>query len=333
MVEPLISVIVPVFNTEKYLSRCIESIVSQTYKNLEIIIVDDGSTDKSGALADSIGKTDNRIKVIHKKNGGLSSARNAGITRATGNYIGFVDSDDCIESDMYKKLLDAIEEYQCTIAVCGRHDVFEDDRIKRVGLCPVKKMLISGKEAVGNILIWDQMDSSACDKLFSAHVFKKYKFPEGQLSEDVAIMYKIMLDAANIILIPACLYNYYHRSNSITTSKSFNVNRLHIDNHSKEILNYVSSSCPELIEKAIYFRCSILLYLYDLLIDAGKYKEKEYINKIYDYSSELRQNWNIYTKYGKSHESIKSKLKKRLMLYPSLYLYIKIVWRIIRKRG
>ena len=128
-VQPLISIVVPVYNVKQFLTKCLNSIISQTYSNLEIIVVDDGSTDGSATICDDYAKKDKRISVIHKENGGLASARNAGIDVAKGTYIGFVDSDDYIEPYMYEKLLQAILKYSCNIAVCGINYVFDDGEV------------------------------------------------------------------------------------------------------------------------------------------------------------------------------------------------------------
>jgi len=121
-----ISIVVPVYNVEQYLEKCVNSIINQTYKNLEIILIDDGATDSSGKLCDELAKIDNRIKVYHKENGGLSDARNYGVERATGDYIGFVDSDDCIDSEMYEKLYEAIRKENVDVAECNLKIIYPD---------------------------------------------------------------------------------------------------------------------------------------------------------------------------------------------------------------
>ena len=130
-----ISVVVPVYNVEQYLEKCVNSIINQTYKNLEIILVDDGATDKSGKLCDELAKLDNRIMAYHKKNGGLSDARNYGVERATGDYIGFVDGDDYIDAEMYEKLYEAIKKENVDVAECNLKIIYSD----RVELFTEKK--------------------------------------------------------------------------------------------------------------------------------------------------------------------------------------------------
>ena len=134
-----ISVIVPVYNVEAYLPRCVESIMAQTYQNLEIFLVDDGTKDNCGAICDAYARQDNRVRVIHKENGGLSSARNAGIDASTGEYLSFVDSDDWIEPDMYEKMMGLMEKYGVRLVCAGRWDVSSRTGEKRLGLCPPRE--------------------------------------------------------------------------------------------------------------------------------------------------------------------------------------------------
>ena len=132
--EKLISVIIPVYNVEKYLRRCIDSVINQTYKNLEIIIVDDGSTDNSSNICDEYTNKDSRVKVVHKENGGLSSARNVGIELAKGDLIAFVDSDDYIELEMYEKLKENMDKYDSDIAICQYYNSFKYSIKRQIGV-------------------------------------------------------------------------------------------------------------------------------------------------------------------------------------------------------
>ena len=169
--NPLISVIVPVYNVEAWLPRCGDSILSQTYENLEILLVDDGSTDDSGLICEEYAKKDTRIRVIHKENGGLSSARNSGLDAASGEYIGFVDSDDWIEPEMYAEMLSLMLKSDAQIVCAGRYDVAGGTGEKTVGLCPKRQEQVSGEELAGRIFLWDHCDSSACDKLYRRELF------------------------------------------------------------------------------------------------------------------------------------------------------------------
>ena len=176
-----ISVIVPVYNVEKYLSKCIDSILSQTYKNLEIILVDDGSPDSSPKICDKYKERDNRIKVIHKKNGGLASARNAGMDIATGKYIGFVDSDDMIAEDMYEVLLENMIKSNAEIAVCYKTDILEN---LQTGKGIVEEL--NKTQALKKMVLGIEFGSHACDKLFKREILvSDIRFPEGKTYEEL----------------------------------------------------------------------------------------------------------------------------------------------------
>ena len=177
--NPRISVIVPVYNVEQYLPRCVESILAQTYENLEILLVDDGTKDNSGAICDAYARQDARVKAIHKKNGGLSSARNAGIDAATGEYLSFVDSDDWIEPDMYEKMMALMEKYSVRLVCAGRWDVSSETGEKTLGLCPPKEEVISGEALVRRIFHWENIDSAAWDKLYHKSLFASVRYPLG----------------------------------------------------------------------------------------------------------------------------------------------------------
>lgn len=249
---PLISVIVPVYKVEALLPRCVDSIRSQTYRNLEIILVDDGSPDNCGALCDGYAREDERIKVIHKPNGGLSDARNAGIDIARGEYLGFVDSDDWIEPDMYGTLLCAALREDVKLVCCGRYDVYEGiDRT--VGLCPAKDEVISGEDLARRIFVWEGIDSAAWDKLYHRSLFREIRYPFGKICEDLPTTYRIGLDAGRVAMVAKPFYNYFHRAGSITTGKMSDA-RLHVLEHTAFILEDVEKNHPALLEHARYFR-------------------------------------------------------------------------------
>ena len=205
--NPRISVIVPVYNVEQYLPRCVESILAQTYENLEILLVDDGTKDNSGAICDAYARQDARVKAIHKKNGGLSSARNAGIDAATGEYLSFVDSDDWIEPDMYEKMMALMEKYSVRLVCAGRWDVSSETGEKTLGLCPPKEEVISGEELVRRIFHWENIDSAAWDKLYHRSLFASARYPLGVICEDVPTTYRIALDAGQAAMLPCPVYN------------------------------------------------------------------------------------------------------------------------------
>lgn len=219
--EDLISVIVPVYNMEQYLERCVNSIVDQTYRNLEIILVDDGSTDRSPRMCDEYAAKDGRIKVVHKVNGGLSDARNAGLQVATGTYIGYVDSDDWIEPQMYQRMYEACIEHQAQVAVCRYAKIYRD-HVDREGNGQVT---VFDREGILKIYLTDQPEyvvyNSVWSKLFAREVVEGVLFPVGKNSEDIMYTTKAFCKLEKAVYIDECLYDYVlDREGSI-----MNVNR------------------------------------------------------------------------------------------------------------
>ena len=215
---PLISVIVPIYKVERYLPKCVDSILSQTYSNLELILVDDGSPDGCGKLCDDYAARDNRVRVIHKPNGGLSDARNAGIQIARGKYLAFVDSDDWIEPDTYASMLPLMEKYGAKIVCAGRYDEDGLTGEAKVGLCPEKEEFVPGKELVRRIFRWDHLDSAAWDKLYHRELFREIRYPVGRVVEDVPTTYRLVLLAGGAAMLPKPVTHYVHREQSITTA-------------------------------------------------------------------------------------------------------------------
>lgn len=217
MKTPTISVIVPVYNVEPYLRKCLDSIVNQTYRNLEIILVDDGSPDNCGAVCDEYAASDSRIKVIHKENGGVSSARNAGLAAATGEWIGWVDADDWIEPDMYGYMLDKVREYSADIAVCSR---FEQYRGQCVFRGWEREQGLDTECALELLLKNDAMQNFLWDKLWRRELFDGVVFPEGRTFEDIAVMHRLFMRARRVACLPEAKYFYLQHSGSIVDNKS-----------------------------------------------------------------------------------------------------------------
>lgn len=225
MKTPLISVIVPVYNILEYLPRCVQSIRNQTYDNLEIILVDDGSTDGTGELCDKLAARDSRIKVFHKKNGGSSSARNLGLEKAAGEYIGFVDSDDYIDTAMYERLLESILEYHGSsmvkVAQIGRDEIDEQgNRLPDICVPPKTLVLISHRDFLKELLM-HRGDCSFCTKLFHRSVLEGRQFPVGALNEDFHFLVQILPEIGNILSLPEQAYHVFYRmgSNSRKTDR------------------------------------------------------------------------------------------------------------------
>ena len=225
----MISVVIPVYNTEKYLPRCIESVLAQTYRDLDVILVDDGSPDNSGKICDEYAEKDGRVRVFHKENGGVSSARNHGLEKArekSSEYIGFIDSDDWIEPEMYEKLLNVLIETNADIAACCEKTEFtkEDNRQeikagrRQSGEC-LEPTVYNRDEAVRALLKLD-ISTFVHDKLYKAHLFTGIAFPEGKVYEDLATVYKLILASERTVVLWEILYHYVRNPGSITHNKS-----------------------------------------------------------------------------------------------------------------
>lgn len=219
MEQPLISLIVPVYKTEPYLEKCVASIVNQTYPHLEIILVDDGSPDNSGILCDRLAKTDLRIRVIHKPNGGLSSARNVGLDAMTGQFVGFIDSDDWIEPHMYERLLTLALENDAQIACVGMQCDYADGRIDYFNSNYPQDQSIdvfNQTDAMRESIRARKITPSMCDKLFSCEIFRSLRFCEGIVNEDMELMPKCMALVNRVAYDPSPMYHYIIAGESIT---------------------------------------------------------------------------------------------------------------------
>lgn len=245
--ESLISVIIPIYDVEPYLRNCLDSVVGQTYRNLEIICVDDGSPDGCGAICDEYAAKDNRIRVIHKENGGLSSARNAGIEIAHGDFVSFIDSDDRVDPDMVEYLYRLLEKYDADISVCLT-TVYGKQQWKPYELA--KEEIIGSKECTERLLYNDGVSVSAWAKLYKKELFTDIRFPDGKIFEDVGTTYRTFLSAEYIALGNEAKYNYTIRENSILTG-TFDRRKLDMMEMSERMARDISEVYPDL-EKAVF---------------------------------------------------------------------------------
>lgn len=214
MKDPLISIIVPVYNVERYLDECVKSILNQTYRNLEIILIDDGSSDRCPEMCEAWAKKDPRITVIHKENGGSSSARNAGLDIARGDYIAFVDSDDYIDENMYTVLLQALQNAKTKIACCSAYHVLETGHKIPPRYAVNRTLPVAA--AIDAVFFEEQ--TSSCDKLYARSLWESVRFPEGEVNEDVAVLVPVIAKASGMAWTKEILYNYRERQGSITNS-------------------------------------------------------------------------------------------------------------------
>ncbi len=218
----MISVIVPVYNIKEYLPRCVRSITAQTYGRLEILLVDDGSTDGTGELCDKLASEDFRIRVYHQKNGGSSSARNMGLRLASGEYIGFVDSDDYIDPDMYERLYQGIVEYQVNVAQIGRDEIDEEGRLQPdICVPPDEPQRIAAGDFLRELLM-HRGDCSFCTKLIHRSLFglpwagedASHGFPQGKLNEDFHLLVRMLPQIGTLVSLPGHAYHVFYRIGS-----------------------------------------------------------------------------------------------------------------------
>lgn len=288
--DSVISIIVPVYNVGTYLRKCVDSLVKQTYQNIEIVLIDDGSTDGSGLLCDELKKIDKRIIVYHKKNGGLSDARNAGINVSKGDYITFVDGDDYLDTKACEVLISAAKRNQSRIVVAGLMLEWENGIVdKEKPLCDTERNM-SSNESLKHI--FEGRGYSACGKLYSRELFSEIQFPKGKLDEDFAIMYKLFIKSETITYIPDYVYFYYKRPGSITKS-NFTVKKLDFVENAKDATKYISERFPdsELSERVNTFLCNrINMVIHLIIFDEDRLKyQKELIQLV----NLLRSYWKI----------------------------------------
>jgi glycosyltransferase involved in cell wall biosynthesis len=321
----LISIIVPVYNMEKYLDRCMDSVLNQTYTNIEVILVDDGSTDSSPKMCDEYAEKDSRIKVVHKENGGLSDARNAGLKVATGAYIGYVDSDDWIEPDMYERMYNACVKNDAQLCVCryfseydgktvsggtGKETVFDREGILRTYICGSDDYIIYNS-------VWS--------KLFKRELVGDMVFPKGRNSEDIMYTTKAFCRLEKAVYIDTCLYHYVlDRKDSImNVGRSVRMFKDEIPFWREHIAYIKENVSPELSDLAAYYFWKRLLFYYT---DASAKKTAKRL------ADEIKGDREEISRIYLSDEVSKGDRArmKLFMASPSLYaLTVKIYERVI----
>lgn len=271
--EELISVIVPIYNVEKYLDKCLQSIINQTYKNLEIILVDDGSLDDCPQLCEEYAKRDKRIKVVHQKNGGLSTARNKGLSLAKGNYIAFVDSDDTIHQQMYEYLYETLKSHEADMSICDYNVTYEGSEIENNNIDKIERntSVYHGTEIFDNLYgSLAGVTVVAWNKLYRKELFKNIHYMEGKIHEDEFIIHRILDKAKTVVYLNLPLYNYLQRDSSIM-GRNFNVGRLDALEALEDRMEFFRhKGYTELYSKTIDCYLNLLITCY--------YSAKTYIN-------------------------------------------------------
>ena len=319
---PIISIIVPIYNVGKYLPKCIESILNQTFKNFELILVNHGSTDNSGVVCDDYAKKDTRIKIIHKSNGGVSSARNAGLYVAKGEYIGFVDPDDYIDKNMYEKLYRLCIDNNSDIAICRFNREINGKIQNKESTEEIIEL--NNMEAMNELFKGNLYRFSLCNKLFSKKCFNDVLFPEERIHEDLSTTYKLFANSKKAVYINYCGYIYVRRENSILTS-TYNEKRLQAFIAWDEIIEFIDKNYYEIIEQVIatftYWCVDNILYILNQVNNSKK--KNNYLNIIQKYTTK-------YYIYIKRNNILSRSYKLRIRIFNINYKLF-ILGRKIRK--
>ena len=220
--EPKVSIIVPVYNAQEYLKRCVDSILSQDYRDFELLLMDDGSKDASGEICDAYAQQDGRVRVVHKENTGVSDTRNQALELARGTFLQFLDSDDWIEPQMYERLYEAATAAGTSIAQASRDEIDEDYH-KRPDVCtpPEQEVTCTAEDFLKTLLL-HQGDCSFCTKLIKKSLFEGHRFPEGKLNEDFRLLVELLCEGERVRILPEQLYHVFYRIGSNTRRKDKN---------------------------------------------------------------------------------------------------------------
>ncbi len=275
----MVSIIVPVYNNLLYLERCVDSLCKQTYKDLEILLVDDGSKDGTDKLCEEMSERDERIRVFHKENGGTSSARNLGLTNAKGEYLAFVDSDDYIAEDMIEALVEAMERKKVDIVQIGRDEIDEKGNpLAQICEIPTEENWILSEDFLRELLM-HRGDCSFCTKLVKRELFDDKRFPEGELNEDFHVLVKMLPEIEGILSLPKCGYHVFYAMGSNTRKKN-SFSRVFLDNvkNADMVLNLVTEHYPQLLTEAKRFGLIQRMdYLMHIPISQMQRENKDYM--------------------------------------------------------
>jgi len=296
--EPLISVIVPVYKVEQYLHQCVDSILNQTYHNLEVILVDDGSPDSCPAICDEYAEMDHRVRVIHKVNGGLSDARNAGMAVMNGEYLSFVDSDDLLPVDAIETMIKIALEENADLVI-GGHNRFEDIPTESADMETFVQRWTPA-EAMADML---RNGCASWARLYRRELHKTILFPVGEINEDEAIVLPLLEKCKTIAVTNAVVYYYRCRPESITTGR-FSPKKLDWYRHCKANLEWIQKKYPELEPLAIDRLGSSIVFLLDEMAKAG-FSNEDIASMLL---TDLKKDYRSYQKYYLSGPKAKVKM-------------------------
>lgn len=317
--SPLISIIIPVYNVEKYLKECLNSVVNQTYANLEIILVNDGSTDKSPQICDEFALQDSRIKVFHQKNSGVSSARNKGLDSVSGDFITFVDSDDTIEKEHIQNMVNLLKDDTDIVCTPARKDLPEFEVRELSGIDGLKYIL--DERYFINFFKDVKFDWGNCNKLFKADIVKSIRFlPDEKVGEDFSFLWKAFLNSNKFIFGNKNTYNYRRSETSVMASK-FDERHQTLLLVCDRFIEHVKNNDMDLLEEAYWIKARSL---FDLIDYAKNDKNEKFVKK---YSKELQK---IQMKIYKN-KNVKFYLKFLCFLHSNFYILL-FIKRSIKER-
>lgn len=318
----LISIIIPFLNQEMYLKRCVDSVLKQSYSNLQIILIDDGSTDKSIEISDDYAKTDSRVMVYHQENKGLSGARNKGIELSKGKYISFIDSDDFVAEDYVLHLYENLIQNNADISIIEAKAFYNEKYVEPKNDA-ISLMVLDSKKALKELLCSDFYFTISCGKLYKKELFQSISFPIGKIFEDVGTTYKLILESKNIVCSNEILYNYLIHKNSLTTRK-FTKEKFDMIELTFEMTKKIVEKYPEFEKYAIrrnaYACISILSKMSKTASKIYQKEERELLNY-------LRNNKNILLKFEEVPK--KDKLALRVILF-NRNLF-RVLWNLYNK--
>lgn len=317
MGDALVSIVVPIYNVESYLQECLESIRNQKYTNLEVILVNDGSQDGSGDICKEIIKEDKRFQYFEKENGGLSSARNFGIERCTGDYIIFIDSDDFVAEEMIAAMLENLIKYDADVCCCNYDFVNEKSEYQKKHIINIEQPEVYEKEsALKRLLSEDYYKCYAWNKLYKKSLFNEVRYPEGKLYEDIVTAFKVFSESNKVVFFGETLYHYRVRDGSITM-KNFHLKKYDLLEQLQIVYNDYYKDSEEIIAGiALYY-----LYFIDDMITSEIWDEDVY-NQYCRFFQELEHGIFFYDIC-----SVKRKLqmwlcKKNIRIYRRLYWFV-----------
>lgn len=318
--NPLISVIVPVYNTEKYLAKCLDSILNQTLKDIEVIVVNDGSRDNSQMIIQEYKAKDARIISIEKENGGLSDARNVGIAKASGEYVAFIDSDDYIDKEMFEKMIDLAICHQSEIVFCDLVKVDENGTEFRD--LPQSPQLPEKIVLKDDFTIFGEMSCFACNKLFKRLLLEGHQFKKGIHFEDIELIPKLVLDATTISKINKPFYKYFERQDSIT--KTHTEKGLDMFVAINEVKTYFNKSQYALFKTELK-RFQIIQGYYSYLAYVAYVKNKVLKRKMLKALSDFLNVSNLTKKELRNYERFDQNYINSLPLKKRLYYYLSLI--------